>query len=538
MITRACSVLLALVLLVAGCTSVSPSAQALAASPTVASSAATSVLGQWAAEETAAPTETPVPTPNPAPPALPPEIERQTPALLPAAVGDLVGSSAWDRYTIIAALSTSDLSVRGTLTLDLVNRYDTPLNRLYFHLYPNHPDFGGRLDITSAAVDGVPVPSGTQRGDTLFYLELGTPLAQGATAHVVLGFKAKTPRSASNDTFGAYNFEAGVWSLANFYPVLARYFPGSGWDTRQIESRGDFVVSSVALYDVTLDAPTGWTLVSSGVTIGDSPVNEQVHRQRFVSGPQREFYLGALQGLSSAEKVVDGTRIVVHFQPRHAEAGQAGLAIAERSLRAFNARYGTYPLAELEVVEAALTQFLGMEYPGVVLIEQDLYAGVDRDLETTIAHEIAHQWWYSQVGNDAQGEPWLDEGMASYAQVVYYEQAGAPQQAEAELQSFRDIFRRARAGGRDAPLGASSAQLGGGRYYPVIYAKAPLFIYALRRQIGEQSFERFLHAYYSTARYKDIVGADLLRVAQESCGCDLTGLYNDWVLTTTTVAIP
>ncbi|MBX0327788.1 M1 family metallopeptidase [Oscillochloris sp. ZM17-4] len=549
MITRTLSAVLAFAVLAGGCApAAATSATAAAISAPATSAAPVPTAGQpEAATATAAPT---APPPAPAAPAdlppevaaapadLPPEVAAQAPALIPAAAGDLSAAGAWDRYTIIAALSPGDLSVRGTVTLDMVNRYGVDLDQIAFHLYPNHPDFGGRLDVTSATVDGAPVPSGAQHSDTLLRLDLPKSLAPGDSARVVLGFTATTPRAASAKTFGAYNFEAGVWSMANFYPILARHSADTGWDTRPIESRGDFVVSSVALYDVTIDAPSGWTLVSSGVTVSDGPVNEQVHRQRFVSGPQREFYLGALQGLAQAEAVVDGTRVVSYYQKGSAEAGQAGLEVAERSLRAFNERYGVYPLAELEVIQSALTQFLGMEYPGVVLIEQKLYGQSGRGLETTIAHEIAHQWWYSQVGNDAQGEAWLDEGLASYSQVVYYEAIGEPEKAAAELQFFRDTFRSARAAGRDAPLSSSPAQLGGGRYYPVIYAKGPLFFQALRNQLGGQGFDSFIHAYYRDFRYQDIGGADLLRVAQESCGCDLSQLYDDWVLTAAPVAIP
>src|SRR5262249_53067531 len=33
-----------------------------------------------------------------------------------------------------------------------------------------------------------------------------------------------------------------------------------------------------------------------------------------------------------------------------------------------------------------------------------------------VAHETAHQWFYSLVGNDQARDPWLDEGLASWAQ--------------------------------------------------------------------------------------------------------------------------
>ncbi|NTW00434.1 MAG: M1 family peptidase [Oscillochloris sp.] len=553
MITRTLITLLACVILVSGCV---PATEVASAQATLTTTPAIRVARTNPAlipTEPAFPTGTPtirsvastdvasLPTTTPLPteaPTLPPEVAIQAAALIPSASGDLASATNWDRYTIIAALNPSELTTQGSLTLTMVNRYGVDLNQIYFHLYPNHPDFGGRLDVTSASVNGVPVASGTEHRDTLLRLDLQAPLAPGEHAQVVLGFTSSTPRGASDETFGASNFEAGVWSIANFYPILARYFVDTGWDTRWIESRGDFVVSGMALYDVTIDAPNGWKLVSTGVSINDEPVNEQVHRQRFVSGPQREFYLGALQGLESAETVVDGTRIVSYYQHGSANSGKHGLEVAKQSLRAFNARYGAYPLAELEVVQAALTQFFGMEYPGIVLIEQNLYTSGERELDTTIAHEIAHQWWYSQVGNDAQGEAWLDEGLASYSQVIYYEEIGKPQKAADELTFFRNAFRTGRAAGRDAPLDSPTSNLGNGRYYPVIYAKAPLFFHALRQQIGDKGFAQFLQNYYRAFRYQEIAGPDLLRIAQESCGCDLNPLYEDWVLTTANVAIP
>jgi hypothetical protein len=470
-------------------------------------------------------------------PAVPadPFVAAQAAALLPAQAGDLARAGEWDRYTIVAALDPARPAVSGTTTVEVTNRASAPYERLYFRLYPNHPDFGGRLDVTGARVDGQPVRSGTERGDTLLWLALPRPLAPGQTARAELSFVTRTPRDASRDTFGAHNLEAGLWSIANFYPVLARHLGAAGWDRRAIDSRGDFTVTDVALYDVTVEAAEGWTLISSGARVSAEAAG--VRRERFVSGPQREFYLGATQGLDQASTVVDGTRVVSHFQRDDAEAGRRALAAGERALRAFNARFGPYPLAELEIVEGAMTKFLGMEYPGVVLIEQDLYERNGRGLETTVAHEIAHQWWYSQVGSDAQGEPWLDEGFASYAQVLYYEATGDPGQAVSELDGFRNTYRQARSSRRDAPLGSPPAALAG-VYVPIVYAKGALFFHALRAQIGEEAFARFLQGYYAAGRYGEVAGPDLLRAAESACECELDPLYRDWVLTAARVPIP
>ncbi|HMQ32267.1 MAG TPA: M1 family metallopeptidase [Chloroflexaceae bacterium] len=477
-------------------------------------------------------------SPTPAPAARPadPFVAAQAAALAPGSAGDLDRAAEWDRYTMAVALSPDERRARGTVTVQLTNRSTATYERIYFRLYPNHPDFGGRLDVTGATVNGRPVPSGTEQGDTLIWLAAPRPLAPGGTATAELSFVARTPRNASADTFGAFNQEAGLWSLANFYPILARQF-ADGWDRRPVTSRGDFTVTETALYEVTVDAPAGWTLVSTGARVSAGPAGQGVRRERFVSGPQREFYLGATQGLDQASATVGGTRVVSHYQPGNAAAGRRALRVAEESLRIFGERFGPYPLAELEVVQGAMTTFLGMEYPGVVLIEQNLYRSNGRGLETTVAHEVAHQWWYSLVGNDAQGEPWLDEGLASYSQVLYYEGLGAPQQARAELNSFRDMFQASRRQGRDAPLATPPSALRG-MYVPVIYAKGALFFQALRDQIGEAAFDRFLRDYYAAGRYGAVAGPDLLRAAEGACACELDQLYADWVLTAAPVPVP
>jgi aminopeptidase N len=445
--------------------------------------------------------------------------------------------AAWDRYDLTLALNPADLTTTGRLKLDFTNRSADTLTRIYFHLYPNHPDFGGRLDVTGAQINGIGAASGTEQRDTLFYLVLNEPLPPGAQAVVELTFRSRTPRNASSRTFGAHNFEAGVWTMANIYPVLARYLPEQGWDRRPIESRGDFSVTSVALYRATIDLPVGWTLVTSGSQVAVEQVNAQIRRETIAGGPLREFYLAALQGLDQASAEVDGTRIVTYFQPRHAAAGRRSLEVAEAALRIFNARYGAYPYAEMELIEAALTQFLGMEYAGAMLIEQNLYANNGRGLTTTVVHEIAHQWWYGLVGNDAQSEPWLDEGMATYAQVLYFEGLGRQSDAEAELATYRTIYRQARTRGQDAPLGTPPSGLRG-NYFPITYAKAGLFFHALRARIGEEAFTQFLRDHYADHRFADITGEDLRTSAETACSCDLGNFYRDWVLTAAPVPIP
>ena len=58
------------------------------------------------------------------------------------------------------------------------------------------------------------------------------------------------------------------------------------------------------------------------------------------------------------------------------------------------------------MVLAGHARFGGMEYPTIVFSEPS---------RITMAHELAHQWFYGVVGNDQYHEPWLDESFATWA---------------------------------------------------------------------------------------------------------------------------
>jgi aminopeptidase N len=74
-------------------------------------------------------------------------------------------------------------------------------------------------------------------------------------------------------------------------------------------------------------------------------------------------------------------------------------------------RYGPYPYPSYTL---ALTASLrgGIENPMLV------FQGPG-SLGRSTSHEAAHMWFYSLVGNDQARDPWLDEGLATWAEAGY-----------------------------------------------------------------------------------------------------------------------
>jgi aminopeptidase N len=478
------------------------------------------------------PTATPQPevsTTEPAP--LVPEA--QSAALLPDFQSDLVQANNWNRYSIEATIDPAARTFTGRERLEYTNRDTATLEQIYFHLYPNLPDFGGQLEIHTVAIDGQAMPVNYEQRRYLLRVDLRQPLPPGASVAVSLEFTTRAPENAAAK-YGAFNKQGGVLALASSYPIAAMV-RGGAWDIGWPDGRGDFVNSETALYALTLTAPADWQLITTGVAI-DGRLDGGQQEVAIVSGPQRDVMI-ALAQYQVVSADAGGTRINSYFRPGQDAGGQLALDSAVRAVRAFNARYGRYPLAELDLLEVDARTFLGVEYPGMILLQSNLYANRPGGLEITTAHEVGHQWWYSIVGNNVQTEAWLDEALASYSEIVYAEEVGGAAAAERALEGFRQRYRDVVAAGRDAPIEQPTAAFQG-NYVALVYGKAVLFFQALRTQIGDAAFDRFLHEYYAQHRYGFVGGGDLLASAENACGCELDELYANWITRVAPVEIP
>lgn len=96
----------------------------------------------------------------------------QAAGLLPEFAPDLAEAEAWDRYNITATLNPTDLTISGAQRVAVSNRTGVTLTELYFHLYPNHADFGGSLVVEDVRVDDQPVAVSTEQDGVLLRVDL------------------------------------------------------------------------------------------------------------------------------------------------------------------------------------------------------------------------------------------------------------------------------------------------------------------------------------------------------------------------------
>ena len=424
----------------------------------------------------------------------------------------------------------ADFSVlQGDEQVRYTNQETIPLQEVYFQLFPNRA--GGKTTVSGIKVDGQDVAPAYEFQDTALRVPLPAALQPGGQAIIRMNFEVQVPREMGGN-YGLFGYFDDVLVLDEFYPVIPVY-DDEGWNVKDPVPHGDVTYFDASFYLVRVTAPANLAIVASGVQVGrEQQEDDQV--VTFAAGPARDFYLATSDKYTVVSQTVGETTVNSYAFPERSDGAEIALETAERALQIFSARLGAYPYTEFDVLSSPM-RALGIEYPGIVGLALDLYdanktiRGLPSQvmLESTVAHEVAHQWFYNVVGNDQVDEPWLDEALAQYCTYLYYADAygtAAAQDFRASWESRWEWIERA-----DVPIGLPAGDYTDEEYGPIIYGRGPLFVEALAERMGQETFDAFLRDYYESHRWGIGTGDTFRQLAEQHCQCDLSALYEEWV---------
>jgi len=455
------------------------------------------------------------------------ELDPFRPALRPEFAADLEQMAGATRYELDLQLDPSTLEISGDGVVHYTNREDVALDAVYFRLYPNFPGCHGQAEVTAVQAGGETVKPAYQVERTALRVPLDPPLEPGEAVVLDLHFEVEVPEG-DLCRYGDFSYSGGIMALAHFYPIIPAY-DDEGWNIELGPSYGDLVYADASLYHVTMTLPAGWVVAASGTEVSRTSLDEGRARISWVSGPGRDFFMALSRDYLTRTQEVGDVQVTAYFLSGDRAGGEQALDYAVRALQLYQKRFGPYRYREFDVVETP-TLAGGIEYPGVVVIAGSMYGSEGGYLEVTVVHEAAHQWWYNLIGDDQVDEPWLDEALATYSSIVFFEEEESAAAGESLLRYYRGSYQAMVDGGQDAPVNRPVGAYDENQYYAIVYAKGALFFDALRREVGDRAFWAILQRYYERYLYGIASGEGLLQVAEEVSGKDLQGLYERWIL--------
>jgi len=448
-------------------------------------------------------------------------------------------------------------TITGTEEVRFVNDTGATLNELYFRLSPNLRQYaGGGMVIHDVTLDGMAIPveppplyanpaatpvttpDAGSRDLLLIRLPLREPLPAQGTVTVRLTFSTTVPLRTDEGP-GEFSFDpdADSWALAYWFPILAGFDPSSGWEIDPPAAWSDPTFSNTALFDVTLTAPDDLVLVTPGIAVEvGSQGDEQI--RRFISGPVRDFPIVADPNFASVTSDVAGTMVTSYFRPEDAAGGAQILEWATQALATFTDLFGPYPYTSLDVV--TVPNVPGLEFPQMIAIDATFYANPmtagsrPGAIEFLVAHEIAHQWWYGLVGSNPYRHAYVDEGLAEYSAVLYFEYRYGVEAAEEQLDAgLRLRYATMLLTDEDRVVDQPTVDFPDlVSYFTTVYRKGGLGFAALRQEIGDDAFFAGLRTYAGSMRF-EVAGPDDLRSAfEDASGSDLSDFWRVWFETT------
>jgi protocatechuate 3,4-dioxygenase beta subunit len=431
-------------------------------------------------------------------------------------------------YHLDLQLEEDMVHLQGQEEVRYTNREDQPLAEIYFRLFPNLT--GGSTSVSELRVNGESVEPIYELEDSAMRVPLSPPLLPGERIVIQLAFTVEVPTSEGGN-YGTFAFLDEVLALAHFYPMIAVY-DDEGWNVEIAPQIGDVIYADSSFYLVRVTAPAEPTLVTSGLEL-DRQEKDGQQVMAFAAGPVRDFYLAASNRYAVNSRTVGETTINSYAPAELSQGAETGLDQAVQALQSFGDRFGPYPFTEFDLVST--NNFaLGIEYPGIVVILADLYENGRnvRLLESVVAHEVAHQWFYSVVGNDQVDEPWVDEALTQYATLLYFSDIYGPAVAD----GFRGSLERRwnRVDGADIPIGMPVRAYTSQEYSAIVYGRGPLFVETLAEAMGQETFNAFLRDYYQQQQWGIATTGGFKELAEQHCNCDLTPLFETWVYDTTT----
>ena len=208
---------------------------------------------------------------------------------------------------------------------------------------------------------------------------------------------------------------------------------------------------------------------------------------------------------------------------------------------------GDYPYNHVTAVDGTISAGGGMEYPNVTVIGE---SGTDFALNTVIAHEVGHNWFYGILGSNERENAWMDEGLNSFNEtrylMEYYEgkdlglvKNNVPLKLATKLGLEEFEYRwidelsylfPARLG-IDQPLQCHSDDFSSINYGAMVYKKTAAVFGFMRQYLGDKRFDHAMQTYFNDWKFKHPSPSDLQKSMERSSGEDLSWFFDGWIKT-------
>lgn len=426
------------------------------------------------------------------------------------------GSVQRTQYRISATLDYLDRRLVVSQTIDYTNQYSFPISSITLIVEPNRKTNTFHLN-DLGCISGHTVQEYQLEGARLI-VPFEQPISPGQSVSLSLHFEVYIPNQS-----GPFGYDTRQINLGDWYPFIPPYREEEGWMSHNPALVGEHLAYDVADYLVDIyiiNSPDDFIVAAS------APVTVENSWYEYNFSAARNFSLSISKEYEVLTGTADSILVIGYVFPEHIIAGQAAVSATIEALSFFSEMYGPYPHQSLAVVEASFPD--GMEYDGLYFLGEEYFSsyssGSQNYLTALAVHETAHQWWYGSVGNDQAMEPWLDESLATYSEVLFYEKTWP------DLVNWWWDFRIVRFNPSGWVNSTIYTEDTFRTYVNATYLRGALFLQHLRETIGDELFFSFIRDYATTYALDQVTADDFFCTLAQHAQVDYDMLMKGYFL--------
>jgi aminopeptidase N len=403
-------------------------------------------------------------------------------------------------------------TIAGTVTIE--GEAITPTSNINI-------DAQGNLAIDAVRFDGAALDF--RRKKDLIKLDFSEPLAAGRKFAIAVDYHG-TPVVANQLGGGMLVTRHGPDDTTVMASLSEPFAAPSWWPC--IDDARD-----KATAEVEATVPDGYQGASNGVL-----VKTEANANRTTTFFWREdfplsTYLVSVAATNYAKfedtyTALDGSvmPLVYYVYPEHLAIAQQKFTVTRRAMEIFAPLFGEYPFLSEKYGMAEFPWSGGMEHQTLTSMGSNII-GSSGTNQSIIAHELAHQWWGDLVTLRTWDDIWLNEGFATYSEVLFFERFSNMDAGELMSRSYDDGKPSGRMAGTvtaenlDDPFDDTGA----------VYTKGAWVLHMLRHLLGDQAFFDALKDYRQRFAYGNASTSDFERVCEDHYGAKLDWFFSQWI---------
>ena len=404
-------------------------------------------------------------------------------------------------YAIDAEISPNTQSLTAKCTVNFTPMDDGLTNTTF--------ELNNALNVSRVTdSQGKQIETSRTQQDFSIRVNFEQPLPKGQPYSITFYYDGKFTGDEESPVYGI-KFAAIHPDFA-FLTYPARWFPVSGYTTDRFGA------------DIRVTVPTGFAVVGSGTDSNQAQADKTVYEFKFA----RHSFPGSIAVVKGppANIASEGAQTAIYFRGQEAGMPQVYGDETGKMMTYFTSLFGLPPNANLTLVETEAGAPNGYAAPGLIFLSPQTIGS--RLNSKVLANQVSRQWWEELVSPVSRNQLWVENGMATYSELLWTEHAISTGAMEAQMRSEMV-----------AALTVDNLPvIQAGRledYSPELWAltgsKGASVLNMLRHVMGDDKFFLALKNLVQQNTWKQIGTDELRKSAEEAIGQSLDYFFIQWI---------